>query len=419
MNPVAVDGLPPVTKWFTGRDRELRELADVLRPQEEVPGPVVLSGAGQAAVAGLAGVGKTALAVCAAHRAVRDGWFPGGVLFANLHGYDLQRRVMPAQLLPALLRSLGLRGAEIPPEADEQAGLFRSRLARRERTLLLLDNVFSVAQVDGLLPDTTTHRVLITSRHRLTGLDDARLLQVDVLDEATAVELVAGVLKIVDPYDFRADADPCAVAELTRSCGYLPLALRIVASRAIAEPERPLAYWVSQLSKPLDALDDGDSRAVRNVFDLSYDCLNTEQQRVFRLLSIHPGDEFSLDAAAALADLSTARVRWILAELRRAHLVMPGATPDYCKFHDLLRRYARERLEQEDRGRPFDAALTRLLDYYSTTCRQADGGAAAWLDQERLTLVGLMTLAADHHRHEFVLDLTQALRRSGRGEWIA
>ena len=190
--PVALAQLPAVTAGFTGRDDELAVLAGLLDPAGSA-GPVVVS-----AVAGLAGVGKTTLAVEAGHAARQRGWFGGGVLFIDLHGYD-EAPVEPAQALDALLRALGVPAEHIPPTAEERAGLYRSVLAQiSDPVLVIADNASSEAQVRPLLPGTGPHKVLVTSRHTLAGLD-ARLVDVTVLDETAAVELLDAALRAAPP----------------------------------------------------------------------------------------------------------------------------------------------------------------------------------------------------------------------------
>lgn len=177
--PVALSQLPPLATGFTGREAELAQVAGLLDPAAP-SGAVVVS-----AVAGLAGVGKTALAVQAAYAAVSAGWFSGGVLFIDLHGYD-PSPVQPAQALDALLRALGIRGDDIPEETEQRAALYRSVLAQvASPVLVVADNASAEAQVRPLIPGPGPHRVIITSRHTLAGLG-ARLLDVTVLDHAAA-----------------------------------------------------------------------------------------------------------------------------------------------------------------------------------------------------------------------------------------
>ena len=227
--PVALAQLPPLVSGFTGREAELAQVAGLLDPAGDA-GAVVVS-----AVAGLAGVGKTALAVHAAHAAQAAGWFPGGVLFIDLHGYD-QAPVQPGQALDALLRALGVPGEHIPDGTEQRAGLYRSVLAQIGAPVLIVaDNASAEAQVRPLLPGPGPHRVIVTSRHTLAGLG-ARLLDVTVLDQAAAVALLDGALQAARPGDDRISGDPAAAGRLAEVCGGLPLALQITAALLVADP---------------------------------------------------------------------------------------------------------------------------------------------------------------------------------------
>ena len=227
--PRALAQLPALVTGFTGRDTELAQIAGLLDPATGA-GAVVVS-----AVAGLAGVGKTALAIHAGHAAQAAGWFPGGVLFIDLHGYD-QTPVQPGQALDAMLRALGVPGERIPEGAEQRAGLYRSLLAEvSDPVLVIADNASAEAQVRLLLPGRGPHRVLVTSRHTLAGLG-ARLLDVTVLDLAAAVTLLDRVLHTARPGDDRISRDDAAAGRLAVVCGGLPLALQITAALLAADP---------------------------------------------------------------------------------------------------------------------------------------------------------------------------------------
>lgn len=200
--PVALAQLPAVTAGFTGRDVELSVLVKLLDPAG-TGGPVVVS-----AVAGLPGVGKTALVIEAGHAAQQLGWFGGGILFVDLHGYD-EAPVQPAQARDALLRALGVPAEHIPPGTEERAGLYLSVLAKvNDPVLVIADNASSEAQVRLLLPGTERHKVLVTSRHTLADLRNARLVDVTVLDVRASVELLDRALRAARPDDERIAADP-------------------------------------------------------------------------------------------------------------------------------------------------------------------------------------------------------------------
>jgi hypothetical protein len=249
--PVALAQLPPLTVGFTGREAELAQVAGLLDPAGGA-GAVMVS-----AVAGLAGVGKTALAVHAARAAQGAGWFPGGVLFIDLHGYD-PRPVQPGQALDALLRGLGVPGEHIPEGLEQRAGLYRSVLAQMTgRLLVIADNASAEAQVRPLLPGPGPHKVIITSRHTLAGLG-ARLLDVAVLDQGAAVKLLDTVVRAGRPDDDRVVGNPAASGKVAEVRGGLPLALQITAALLVADP----ALTAAELAEGL-AIRAGPQRRMR------------------------------------------------------------------------------------------------------------------------------------------------------------
>jgi hypothetical protein len=320
--PMALAQLPAATAAFTGRDDELALLARLLDPAI-AGGPVVVS-----AVAGLAGVGKTTLAVQAGHAARHQGWFGGGVLFIDLHGYD-EAPVEPPQALDALLWALGVPAERIPPTVEERAGLYRSMLAQiSEPVLVIADNASTEAQVKPLLPGAGPHKVVVTSRHTLAGLG-TRLVDIRVLDNAASVDLLDGALRAARPHDDRILGKPQDAARLAGLCGGLPLALQIVAAQLKADPALSAAELAEELaveSMRLEQLayDDGSGSGAPSVaaaFELSHRKLDEVSARLFRLLPLNPNPEVSTEAAAVLADLHIRQVRRVLATLARAHLV--------------------------------------------------------------------------------------------------
>ena len=225
--PTALAQLPAAAAGFTGRDDELAALAALLDPAG-TSGPVVVS-----AVAGLAGVGKTTLAVQAGHAATERGWFGGGVLFIGLHGYD-EAPVEPAQALDALLRALRVPVEHIPPTLEERAGLYRSALAQiGEPVLVIADNASFETQVKPLLPGTGPHKLLVTSRHTLAALD-ARIVDITVLDNAAAIDLLDAALRTARPDDNRVTGhrqSAARLAELVRGTATGPADHRRAAER--------------------------------------------------------------------------------------------------------------------------------------------------------------------------------------------
>ncbi|MFG6202418.1 hypothetical protein [Nonomuraea sp. JJY05] len=308
--PQALAGLPAAPAGFIGRIETLEETLAFLNPTSGGGTGLVVS-----AVAGMAGVGKTALALVAAHQAMEQGWFGGGVFFIDLRGYtpDPGERVPAAAAAGQLLRAMGIRNADLPPTGEEQLRLYRSLLADRAHqglpVLVVADNAAVTGQVEPLLPAQPCHRLLITSRHTLTL--PAHLIDLTVLPEPEALDLLRTALQVSRP-DLRVEAEPEQTAAIARLCGYLPLALQVIAALLRTEPGRPLADMAAELDdarRRLTVLDSGDLDqhgrpiAVAAAFDLSYQHLEhtqPEQARLFRLLPLNPGPDLSLQAVAAL-----------------------------------------------------------------------------------------------------------------------
>ncbi|WP_333775010.1 AfsR/SARP family transcriptional regulator [Streptomyces sp. IBSBF 3136] len=351
--------LPMATSHFSGREEQLAELTRCLVAEDAAEGgsAVVVS-----AVSGVAGVGKTALAVRWAHR-TREA-FPDGQLYVDLRGYDPDEPVSAAQALAGFLTALGVPGQEIPLRLDDRAARYRTAVDGR-RLLVLLDNAASAAQVRPLLPGSPTCKVVITSRDSLSSLVSLHGAHRVVLDVLSPHEALALLRALIGP---RVDADRAAATALAEQCGRLPLALRVAAELALSRPEDPLAHLVEELHdhrRRLDLLDstDGDPRAaVRAVFSWSYDRLPAHEARLFRLLGLHPGPDVDVHAAAAMAGETVERTRRSLDVLSRAHLVHRTG-PGRHGMHDLLRAYAAELGILHDEAAERDAALTRLLDH--------------------------------------------------------
>lgn len=373
--------LPGDIRGFVNRVAELERLNAVLPGQDGAP--LVVS---VCVIAGTAGAGKTSLALHWAHQ-VRDR-FPDGQLHINLRGYDPQEPVTAQEALLRFLTALGVPPDAVPQdtEAAAAAAQYRSLLADR-RVLIVLDNAATVGQVRPLLPGGDRCLTIVTSRNRLSGLairDGARRLTLGTLPEAEAVSL----LRVVTA-EYRPQDDEAKLAELSRLCARLPLALRIAAERAASHPHMRLEELIADLrdeSAPWDALSSGDeeeAEAVRTVFAWSYRALPAEASRVFRLLGLHPGPDFGAGAVAALAGISVRRARHVLDLLVGAHLVEQTA-PDRYECHDLLRVYASDRVREEESDVSRARAVRRLLDWYL----HAADAARRWIapDEERVPL---------------------------------
>ncbi|MFJ1806792.1 MULTISPECIES: BTAD domain-containing putative transcriptional regulator [unclassified Streptomyces] len=352
--------LPGRVRGFTGRDAELSRL-DALLDASRPSAPVVIS-----AVSGTAGVGKTTLAVHWGHRMRKH--FPDGQLYVNLRGFDPSGASRdPAEALRGFLDAFEVPPARVPTGVDAQAALYRSLLADR-RVLVVLDNARDAEQVRPLLPGAPGCLALVTSRNRLTSLaaaEVAHLLALDVLTPAEATSMLAARLGAP-----RTEAEPAAVADIVTRCAGLPLALAVVAARAATQPRIPLATLADELRDTgdrLDALDGGDPASqVRAVLSWSYDALSPAAARLFRLLGLHPGPDVGAPAAASLAGLPPARVRALLAELIRTHL-LAESVPGRYSFHDLLRAYAAELAHAQDEEDDRRHATHRMLDHYLHT----------------------------------------------------
>jgi tetratricopeptide (TPR) repeat protein len=416
---------------FVGRSEQVAELLEWLNPGGS-------QGAAVSGVVGLPGVGKTALARHAAGQAVERGWFAGGAVMVDLHGYDPKGRIEPAQVFGPLLRALGVPDGQVPAAAGEQAATYHQLLAtaaeRHRPVLLLLDNVSGQRQIAELLPVHRMHRVLITSRH---SLDDpvSALLELGILSPDEAVSLVSQVLRRRHQGDHRVAEWPEQAAVLAELCGRLPLALRIAAALLSDDPGLTVPELVTDLADPparLAGLAHGDI-AVAAAFDLSWRHLSGRDEqaaRLLRLMTVNPGADISTEAAAVVAGQSEGDVRRQLRALRHAHLIEPGTAPRRWSMHDLIRLYADElssaHADEDDR----DAALGLLLDFYREMTSDAGawvssragsqpmasrfgsrGQAMAWLDSEQANLIPAARAARQVGRWRHVTALAQNLQQ--------
>lgn len=356
--------LPADLYGFAGREDELARLDGILDEAGRQTSAVVIT-----ALSGTAGVGKTVLAVHWAHRVARR--FPDGQLYVNLRGFGPAGAVVsPGEAVRGFLDALGVASARVPGDVDAQAALYRSLLAGR-RMLVVLDNARDAEQVRPLLPGSPGSLVVVTSRDQLTGLvvtDGAHPVVVDRPTVAAAGELLARRLG-----RDRVDAEPEATAEIIRRCARLPLALAVVAARAVARPAIPLSALAGELraaQRSLDPLGGGDPAAdVRTVLSWSYRALSDDAARLFRLLGLHLGADIAAGAAARLAAADDVRAQ--LAELASANLVTEHRPGRYTS-HDLLRDYASELAAEHDDEAGRLAGLARLLDYYLFSAHAAD-----------------------------------------------
>ncbi|MFI6299090.1 tetratricopeptide repeat protein [Nonomuraea sp. NPDC050790] len=322
---------------FSGRTAELDRLAD----EQE---------AALVTIDGMAGIGKTTLAVHVAHRLAER--YPDGRLFLDLQAHTAGRTpVEPSAALEALLRQLGVPAELIPATPVERGALWRAELAGR-RVLVVLDNALDADQVRPLLPGGADTLVLVTSRRRLVGLEGARALSVEVLGERDAAELFGRIV------GERAANEPDAVREVLELCGHLPLAIRISAARLQHRPRWTVAYLAGKLRDQRRLLD-----GVSAAFSISYEQLHEDEQRMFRLLGLVPGRDIDANGAAALAGIPEDEAEELLESLLDAHMLLQ-LEPGRYTFHDLLREHARS-LGADD------GAILQLLVYYLHRSRAA------------------------------------------------
>ncbi len=360
--------LPHRIPDFTGRDAELDRLDALLvaRDHGDTETSVVIT-----AIAGSAGVGKTALAVHWAHWI--SGRFPDGQLYVNLRGFDPTGCAMkPAEAVRGFLDAFGVSPQQIPASLEAQAALYRSLLAGR-RVLVLLDNAADEDQVRPLLPGSPGCLVIVTSRNELPGLivtEGAQPVVVDLLSADEARQLLTRRIG-----ESRVLAETQAADNIIALCARLPLALMLVAARAATHPGFSLSALAAELrgaGGSLDAFDGQDQATnVRAVFSWSYQRLSAPGRRLFRLLGLHFGPDVATPAVASLAGMPREQIRPALAELARAHLVTERI-PGRFAFHDLLRAYATEVAYTHDPEDYRFAARHRMLDHYLHTACRAD-----------------------------------------------
>ncbi|WP_405590052.1 AfsR/SARP family transcriptional regulator [Streptomyces sp. NBC_01190] len=422
--------LPRGADHFTGRAVEAGRIA------------AAAERSGVCAIDGMAGVGKTALAVYAARR-LQHG-YPDVRLYLDLHGHTPGRPPLTAAAaLEKLLLAVGVPGEHVPAEPDDRAALWRSRLAGL-RALLVLDNVVDARQVRPLLPGSAASLVLLTSRRRLSGLDAGEVLSLGMLPHPDAVALLGAVAG-----PDRVAAEPVAADEVVRACGGLPLAVQIAAARLRHRPGWTLSHVRDRLADEDRRLDElaVEDRSVAAAFALSYRSLEPAERRMFRLLGLFPGTEIGLHAAAALAETAPAVTDRLLEGLVDCQL-LDGPRPGRYRLHDLLKVYAARECGRTEEVADRSAALGGLLDTYLAAVDdaeerlrprrldRADPGlpttgpdfedrtaALEWLDAERGNFAPLITAAARTGRHRHAWQLARFLwgffeTRGHWAEWI-
>jgi tetratricopeptide (TPR) repeat protein len=372
----ALHTLPLDVAAFSGRAAELEQLMLALPGQASTGGVVSIT-----AVDGMAGVGKTAFAVHAAHRLASR--FPDVQLFVPLHGHTPgQQPVEPADALAAMLLAVGVAPTQVPAGAEERAGLWRDRTANR-RMLVVLDDATGTRQVRPLLPGAGAALVLVTSRVRLTALPAATTISLDILAPRDAAHLF---VRLVGRPELRQEDD--AVVRVVAMCGHLPLAISLVAGHFKHRP----AWTIGELADDLRSTTNrlgmmrAEHESVAAAFEVSYHNLPPSRQRLFRRLGLHTSADVDAYAAAALDEIDLVTARTLLDDLYGYHLIDEPARGRY-RLHDLIRQYARD-LAGTDPPAEREAAVDRLLDYYLHTAQAADRSLARRTRAWTLELVG-------------------------------
>ncbi|WP_307847060.1 BTAD domain-containing putative transcriptional regulator [Micromonospora sp. D93] len=419
-----VDHLPRAVTDFVGRaDVVLRLLAETRRVEERVPAVHIIDG--------MAGSGKTALAVHLARRL--SDRYPDAALFIDLCGHGDKNRIEPAGALFTLLRQLGIPADRVPVEFDDRVELWRQELARR-RAVVILDNAASSEQIMPLLPAEPTTVVLVTSRRRLSHPDAGPSRTLPVMSPQESVDLLC-----LSVGRDRVEAEPDAAAEVVRRCGYLPLAIRLAGARLAHRRGWRLADLVEQMAGDAPVLHHlaQEESTVTGAFAASYEPLPPSTKRVFRFLGLYPGSRFGAPAVAALTGLTIAESRAALDDLVDRNLVEDLDSTRY-RLHDLMRQYSIELCSRTDSSNDRRRGLARLFDFtLEVVLKVADllepgvirsqvthiptgqlelveavgEPTADWLEAERTDLVTMVLSARESGFHQHCWQLARALWR--------
>jgi tetratricopeptide (TPR) repeat protein len=426
--PVAVTNtIPRDTAAFTGRTEEVGELVAAVTRSADQDSVIAIH-----AIDGMAGVGKTALAVHAAH--LLEWRFPDGQMFLDLHAHSAHHSpVHPADALFALLSADGMHPDQVAAGLDARAAQWRARMAGR-RVLLIMDNADGHAQVEPLLPGAAGCLVLITSRRRLTGLGTRHAtvtLTLDTLRPGDAAQLFRRLIPRA-----LTDAESQAVEELVQLCGYLPLAISLLAAKLRPEPQWTVHDLLDDLTTTHHRLGHmhAEDLAVAAAFKLSYRNLPAARRRFFRRLGLHPGTHIDAYAGAALNDTSPIQAHRHLEALYNDHLLDQPIHGRY-RLHDLIGEYARD-LSSNDPPTDREQAVARVLDYYlRAACvasrridphpwrmageRLVEGAgvptftgprqAITWMRKEMANLFACVAYAKEHDDQRRIIGMSEAL----------
>ncbi|MFF5172317.1 tetratricopeptide repeat protein [Micromonospora sp. NPDC000089] len=416
--------LPPAVPDFIGRADVVARLLDDIR-RASAGGPVVR------VIDGMAGCGKTALAVHLAGRLAED--YPDAQLFIDLRGHGEAAQLQPEAILFTLLRQLGVPAGRVPVEFADRVELWRRELALR-RTIVVLDNAAGGAQIQPLLPTAPGVVVLVTARSRVFAAEVGLPESLSVLTPDEAVDLLAATAG-----ENRVRTELDAAAEVVRRCGYLPLAIRLAGARLAHRKSWRVADLAQRLIDGYSAVSQlaVEQKTVASAFGTSYEPLSEQARRVFRLLALHPGQDFTLTAAAALVDLPLEATSRVVDDLVDRHLLGETGSGHY-RLHDLMRQYAVELSRDLDEESARIAAVRRLLDHVlhvsvhrtehlepARLRRQLDLGPperpdlldhakpadVEWVERERSSLVALVGVAEEIGSFGYAWRLARALWR--------
>ncbi|MGW9351886.1 BTAD domain-containing putative transcriptional regulator [Nocardiopsis flavescens] len=366
--------LPRDLPDFTGRRDSLRRLEEVSQSYEGRAEVCVITGPG--------GEGKTTTAVRFGYESAKR--YPDGQLFIDLYGYTAGKEPLDASsALGSLLRAVGVAPESVPETLEERAAQWRATLMGR-RTLLILDNAVSYAQVSPLLLSSPGSLTLVTSRNELSGLSGARFLSLGMFDEESSLELFSRVLG-----EERVEREKDVAREIARICGGLPLALRVIAGRMLSRPRWTFEHVVRRLTEQNRKFRElqVDGQSVETAIDLSYRSLTEAQRHAFLTLGLMIGNVIDLAGGAALLEGPAEESDDILQELVGVCL-LDEPQGDVYRMHDLIREFARNRAVAEFGGDRVERIRTRLAEHYLATAQHAAEllGPRAVEDEERLKL---------------------------------
>lgn len=428
--PEVLGGLPAQQGPFVGRQSQVESLLDELRPRWTLGryGYQISAASRQVLISGPPGVGKTSLALRVAESALAKGWYQG-VLFVDLRGAESEEQLDAHAVLGTFLRALGIERHNIPLDGDERASWFRSQLSSRPRRLLLiLDNAASAEQIDPLMPGGRGHAVIVTSRQTLAESASTRRLTLDMLTTDEALDVLKARVDAPIPGDRRIAAEPKAARQIVRLCGRHPLALSIAAANLVDDARLSTSELAARLHDAPNIVEAlrYKNRSVGAALTTSYRALDEDDQRLFRLLSLHPGPHITDEAVRELDGRPADAVSRSLDTLRRASLIRPTGPPPATALHDVVRWFSHLCLRRDESEHAREEALTRLLTHYEQLTREADDrllgrsgpnrfpsqeAALRWLDRERLCLIGVLDAGHQTGLHAQVIPLARRLYR--------